>query len=272
MRHRFERRSATWSASTEGAPERRDPDQEEAVADFDQSHWELPVPPPPDAEGQFTSTDLLNWWFQGAGPGKDWDDYFERSEAGEAPAPRRGHGGAPREARRGRAAGERDVRHAPPGATARDARASLGHLLPEPEVQLADEHAQAAVDCLYGFIHAFGRREVEAAMEHVSEEYHAMEGDTEIDRLGFRQHLEAIIDRLRSVELVVSLAEAPEPLLHEVGVLIDAWIQIDSYGADGARACWLEHRVAVLHEERDGRWRMRALGKVDVEPRHGRDA
>ena len=54
-----------------------------------QSHWELPVLPPPDPQGRLSSTDLLGWWFRAPqnGRGNPWDAYFSSGGEEEA-APR----------------------------------------------------------------------------------------------------------------------------------------------------------------------------------------
>src|SRR5690242_7675030 len=110
--------------------------------DAAQSHWELPVLPPPDPEGRLSSTDLLSWWFRAPKGGlRGWDEYFD--PAGEE---------EPREARRSRPRLEpergADPQLDPAFPWAKDAGLSISTLFPEPEEQLADEHAQAAVDCL----------------------------------------------------------------------------------------------------------------------------
>jgi hypothetical protein len=224
-----------------------------------ESHWELPVLPPPDPDGRLSSTDLLTWWFRArardgsGGAAADWDQYFARDGRDE------NDDAGPPPARRPRGAPLRDA----------DDDVQIESLFPEPEAQLAEEHAQAAVDCLYEFIHAFGRRDVDAAMKLISDGYHAIEWDQEVDYLKFRQHLEAGLDALRDAEIEVSLTEAPEPVRHPHGILIDAQIQIDQIeqidharGAD-ARTSMVERRVAVIGQEPDGEWRIRGFGLVD---------
>jgi len=217
-----------------------------------ESHWELPILPPPDPEGRLSSTDLLGWWFRGPGKKRGgWDEYFSRPDEALKPDPLEDGGASPEE------------NGPPPFPEANDAGLALSSLFPELEEQLADEHAQAAVDCLYEFIHAFGRRDVAAAMERISEDYHTLEDDEEIDRLRFRHGLEVGLEGLKQSEISVSLALAPEPLPHPAGVLIDAHVQIETYRPEGdLRECLVERRIAVLAREADGEWRIRSFGKV----------
>jgi hypothetical protein len=227
-----------------------------------ESHWELPILPPPDPEGRLSSTDLLGWWFRGRGRGPraqgrgGWDDYFASEEDGapeEVPEP---EVGPP-------ASREDEGGDLPPFPEARDAGLAVSSLFPDLEEQLADEHAQAAVDCLYELIHAFGRRDVDAAMQWISEAYHALEDDQEIDRLTFRHGLEAGLEGLKKAEISVSLAQAPEPLSHPEGILIDAQVQIEVFHPeDDSRDSLVERRIAVLVREADNQWRIRSFGKV----------
>src|SRR5437762_1009673 len=219
-----------------------------------ESHWELPILPPPDPEGRLSSTDLLGWWFRGRGGkkrGGGWDAYFAPEDGAAEPEPE-----APQEE-------DEEDDGPPPFPEARDAGLAVSSLLPELEEQLADEHAQAAVDCLYEFIHAYGRRDVYAAMQWISEAYHAMEDDLEIDRLTFRHGLEAGLEGLKRAEISVSLAQAPEPLSHPEGILVDTHVQIEIYKPeDDSRDCLVERRIAVLVREADNQWRIRSFGKV----------
>lgn len=219
-----------------------------------ESHWELPILPPPDPEGRLSSTDLLGWWFRGRGGKRrsgGWDEYFAPED------------GAPADAPEPEVPQEDGGDEPPPFPEARDAGLALSSLFPDLEEQLADEHAQAAVDCLYEFIHAFGRRDVDAAMQWISEAYHALEEDLEIDRLAFRHGLEAGLEGLKRAEISVSLAQAPEPLSHPEGILIDAHVQIEVFRPeDDSRDSLVERRIAVLIREADNQWRIRSFGKV----------
>jgi len=219
-----------------------------------QSHWELPVLPPPDAGGQLSSTDLLSWWFRAPKTGGNpWDAFLSGGDDAEVPAR---PVGAPREAG---GAGEPSLTQ--PEAEPWDAILSSGF---DAEAHLADEHAQGAVDCLYDFLHAFGRLDVEDAMRHVADDYHALEDDDEVDRLKFRHRIESVVDASRGWELSVSLCEAPEPLSHPHGVLIACDIQIDAYHPQTRdTTSRVEKRVAVLRQDAEGDWKISALALVD---------
>ena len=238
----------------------RDLLQESGGESEEQSHWELPVLPPPDPDGRLSSTDLLTWWFRGGRPGRGhWDDYF-RLVDGAKPAPDDSGALA---LKTSRATAGRSSSAAP--AAARDGWPPIAGLFPEPEEQLAEEHAQAAVDCLYDFIHALGRRDVDGAMAMVAEDYHAMELGQEVDHLKLRHGLESYLDSLRRCELDVSLAEAPEPLSHPYGILISVCIQFDAHDPrDGSKSGRVERRVAVLKCNDRGAWKIHALSRVDA--------
>ena len=100
--------------------------------------------------------------------------------------------------------------------------------------EMANEHADAAVACLYDFVHAIGRRDPEGAMACVADDFHVYEDDREIDRLALRHQIEALLDSLRDWELEISLAEVPEPLHHPGGILIYCEIQVDAFQRDSS--------------------------------------
>lgn len=222
------------------------------------SHWDVPVLPPPDPEGRVSSTDLLSWWFRGPRRGQSgkarsdgWDAYF-----GKTAQPEPSESGPPLP---WAAAQE------PAETTASDSWAPMTGLFPEPEEQLAEEHAQGAIDCLYDFLHALGRRDTAAAMEQVADDYHVMEGDREVDKLGFRQGLELYIDSLRDSDLDVSLAEAPEALNHPYGILTSVCIQFDAQSRrDGSKTGRVDHRVVLLRQDDAGAWKIHALSPVNA--------
>lgn len=137
--------------------------------------------------------------------------------------------------------------------------ASLGSpgFLEEP---LDDATSFAAAECLYAFVHALGRRDVEAALESVAEDYHAIADDRAMDREGLRHRLEALLDERSGGELEVSLAEPAEPLPFVDGlVLILATVQVDHRPAAGRPAAALLEWVAVLEETAAG-FRICGLG------------
>jgi len=133
----------------------------------------------------------------------------------------------------------------------------------DPADNLADDQADAAVTCLYDFLHALGRRDVEAALSHVAEDYHTLEEDREVDRLGLRQQVESLLDSLRGWELAVSLAEAPEALAHPYGILIYTEIQIDAHHPlENLRRSLVDRRLALLRHQGDQGWAIAALSRV----------
>lgn len=212
------------------------------------SHWELPVLPPPDAEGHLSSTDLLNWWFRSPqNRGRAWDDFFR---------PRHGQPAVENTPRNGEPAEERSV--------ADDPWFELDMSLPAPEEHLADEHAQGAVDCLYDFLHSVGERDLGAAAELIDDGYHTIEEGEEVDKAAFVNGLAAQLDELRHSDFDVSLAVAPEPIHHPYGVLIHAIIQFDAETHKRhTRSGRVERRVTVLRQNDAGAWRIVSMAKVD---------
>ncbi len=221
----------------------------------------LPTPfvPPLPPDSQLSATDLLTWWFQPATTTFDpWDEFFEqfpsapKSQAAKQPS-------VPP------SASELDI---PPELALRQPQTlnpwtDFRALFSEPEEELIDEHAEAAVECLYDFVHAIGRRDVDAAMQFVAQDYHVLEADNEIDRLALRHQIEALLDSLRGWEFNISLATIPEPVLHPNGILIYAEIQVDAHRADDdLRRCINLRRVAVLERQRNHVWLISALSPI----------
>jgi hypothetical protein len=208
------------------------------------SHWELPILPPPDPEGQLSSTDLLNWWFRaphGRAGLPDPNEPVTSAAGGET---------ALADARRARVAHD-------PG---QELWSEISVVLPEPEEHLAEEHAQAAVDCLYDFLHAVGRRDIDAASDLVHDQYHVIENGEEVDKPKFVNSLAFHFDALRTWDFDVSLAVAPEPVNHPIGVLIHALVQFDAVNlADGSKDGRVEERLAILREDESGAWKIAAL-------------
>jgi hypothetical protein len=216
------------------------------TADNAPSHWELPVLPPPDPEGRLSSTDLLSWWFRAPqNRAASLHEYLRSAEKVSVDSHSRTAIQSPQ--------------------PAADSWADLSAVFPEPEEQLAEEHAQAAVDCLYEFLHAVGRSDVESAMALVDDDYHTIQDDVEIDKLKFRTLLEAHLDSLRGWDFEVSLAVAPEPVMHPYAVLISARMQFDAQNRrTGAKKGDIEHRVAVLQQDTSGGWKIRGFAEVDA--------
>jgi hypothetical protein len=209
------------------------------------SHWELPILPPPNADGELSSTDLLNWWFRTPQRRADWNETQEPRGGNGSPAP----AGA-----RGRAADP----------LLEDGWSQISLLMPEPEEHLAEEHAQAAVDCLYDFLHSVGQRDLAAAAALIHDDYHTIEKGVEIDKPAFMNFLTAQLDTLRNWDFDVSLAVAPEPVNHPNGVLIHAKVQFDAvHLVNGTKDGHVEERVAVLREDDAGVWKIAALPRIE---------
>jgi hypothetical protein len=203
----------------------------------------LAAPQAPEAWLE-SSTDVLTPWYPAAAASEPWgglappgalrpaawDAYFGDTPAGAAVTP------ALSEAR------------------ARSATAD----------RLEADTAEAALEALRGFVHALGRGDVEAALAHVSADYHTLEGDISVERDGLRQQLERLLDGRRGPDLHATLAGIPEPIPHALGVLVRVALQVDWRGADGLPQGLVLHRVAVLRREGERLFRLLAL--ADVQP------
>jgi|SRR6185436_2245184 len=133
-----------------------------------------------------------------------------------------------------------------------------------PEGHLRAEDALAVADCLYDFLHALGRFDVEAAMACVADDFHELKADRELDRQGFRHWIEELLDGLRGREIDVSPAEVPRPVAYGRLVLCETTLQVDLAGTSQAVPSSLLFRL-LLAFERDGRgaWRILASGHLD---------
>jgi ketosteroid isomerase-like protein len=213
------------------------------------SHWELPILPPPDADGQLSSTDLLNWWFRAPqSRAGDWEKPGNWEKAAEPSGDR-----APRPPAEW--SGE-----TPAG---RDAWTDLSMVFPEPEEHLAEEHAQSAVDCMYDFLHAIGERDVDAAALLIDDDYHTVDEGEEVDKAKLKNLLASQLDTLRTWDFSVSLAVAPEPVSHPYGVLIHIVVQFDAvHRTDGTKDGHVERRVAIVRQDAAGAWKIAALPRV----------
>jgi len=142
------------------------------------------------------------------------------------------------------------------------ARAVVG---PVPSGEIWDaEAADAAVDCLFRFVHALERYDIAEAMECVALDYHVFHQQHEIDRDGLRLALEASLDRWRGDELRLSLNETPDPVFHPQGILIQTVVQVDYRDPGSGRpATELISRVVVLRQSSGNAWQIRALAIVE---------
>lgn len=197
-----------------------------------------PLVAAPEVERRLSATDLISWWFQPAATALDpWEEFFSAAPNGHDRT-----GGA--------------------GANGADGPwTELQALVPDPDAELADEQAEAAVQCLYEFVHAIGRRDVDRALELVADDFHHMEGDREIDRLGLRQQIESLLGGFDGWQVETSLVTIPEAIPYPSGVAILAEIAVDGFRPDDDEA-WrsiIQRRVAVLERTPDRDWLITAL-------------
>ncbi|MDQ4076371.1 MAG: hypothetical protein M3220_09005, partial [Chloroflexota bacterium] len=194
------------------------------------------VPPLPPATKRLSATDLLTGWFQPtASVTHSWDDYFGQPSMAQdaAPAASNPTDGVDLSALLQLLAGQEvptPPAYSPVGVAAPYAPGApqspadspylwidLWDFMDQSAADVADDEAEAAVTCLYDFVHALGRRDVEAAMECVAPHYHVFENEQETDRLGLRHQMESMLDSLRDWELEASLLEVPHPVAHSNG-------------------------------------------------------
>lgn len=238
----------------------------------------LVMPPLPVATKRLSATDLLTGWFQPESAATNpWDDYFEDSFAAGGAAGSAGGGAATGASElalllqllSGAGASTPAAQSAPsrPQASPADSPylwIDLWDFMDQSPADVADDEAEAAVTCLYDFIHALGRRDVEAAMACVSPHYHVFENEQETDCLGLRHQMEGMLDSLRDWVLDVSLLEVPTPIAHPNGILIDANIQIHAtHIEENLRRLITYHRMAVLEQQSYYEWKITALSPIE---------
>jgi ketosteroid isomerase-like protein len=203
-------------------------------------------------DGRTSATDLLSWWFRPpSGEESSWNRYFGDSQglSSRAIAVPGGTAVKTETAREGQ---ELDV----------NLRAVVRAWVDWPEEDLSNEDAEAAIEAFYGFIHAFGRKDIPTAMQYVAEDYHVLEDDREVDCHDLSSRLEALLESLHGFEFDVSLTMAPEPLRHPYGIVIYAEIQIDARRPqDGVKRNIVERRLILLREQADSAWKISAFSK-----------
>jgi ketosteroid isomerase-like protein len=206
----------------------------------------LPALPPIDPGSRLSATDLLSSWFRPpSGHPDPWQNFFHKYESPAQVTPPSSQ-----------PAGPAAMSVAAPRAVARA-------LFPEPEDELSSETADAAVEVLYEFLHAFGRRDVERAMQFVAADYHTFADDREINRDDLRNYLEALLESFRGWEFEVSLSMAPEPIEHPYGIIVYAEIQIDAVHSESkAKRNVVERRLVLLQAQEDSEWRLASLSPV----------
>jgi hypothetical protein len=246
------------------------------VSDEQLAPWQAARPLRPVFEGRLSATDQLSWWFRPANAGDDfgdsWDSYFSEEPANGADL-----GAAPKEndwlpGVSGHAATVpfrdpvlRDLVLSDPvrRASPTTARARLRSLLAEPEEELLDSDAEAVVSCLYDFVHAIGRDDLDGAMSCVAPGYHALEDDREVDHDGLTRRVKALLDSLHGWEKEVFLVEVPQPVLHPAAILVHVEMQINArHRVTQERRTILDRRIAVFERQPNRTWRIAALSPV----------
>ena len=96
-----------------------------------------------------------------------------------------------------------------------------------PDEPWVTDAAERVVDCLYRFLHALERRDLDAVMACVARDYHAIENDVEVTRDGLQRRIEALFDQWAAGGVGVTLTEIPDPVFHTAGVLVRVTIQVD---------------------------------------------
>ena len=124
--------------------------------------------------------------------------------------------------------------------------------------------AAAAVECLFGFVHAIERTDIKQAMLFVAEDYHAFERDIDFDRDALRLWLERMVDEWRGPELRINLTEIPDPIFHPLGVLIHVTLQVDYRNKfRDALETLLFGYIVVLDAEPRKEWLIRSLCRIN---------
>jgi ketosteroid isomerase-like protein len=223
--------------------------------------WEESHFPGPLTGGRISATDRLSWWFRPHSEGRDpWENFFSWPQDNIPPNPiGNTFSSADRPAFNSIAMSDPGVNHA----TSLGSRAGLRLILTEPEEEIIEHDSQAVVTCLYRFIHAVGRGELDQAMECIDEDYHTLDKDVEIDKLGLSHQLKSLLDSLIGWGYVISLVEIPRPILHPDGILVYAEILIDATKPeDGSKRTILEKRIAVFNQQSNGDWLIISLSPV----------
>lgn len=117
------------------------------------------------------------------------------------------------------------------------------------------ESAEMIVDCLYRFLHAIERGDIEAIRECIAPDYHSLEKDLEGGREELVFGLERSIDGWRGEHFRVSLTEIPDVIFHPMGALIRVTVQVDFWSRPHARMLTeLFGRLLWFRAQGDGRW------------------
>jgi hypothetical protein len=217
-------------------------------ADGERTPWRAARPQRPVFDGRISATDQLSWWFRPATASeRPWDSFFA-GDPGDVP-PDDAEWVAPALADAGRE---------PPSQ-----RMSLRLLLAEPEEELLEADADSVVTCLYDFVHAIGRSDLDAAMACVAPDFHSLEDDREIDRDALAARIKSLLDSLQGWEAEVALVEIPQPVLHPAAIMVYTELQIDARRpATGERRTILDRRIALFAQQRERNWRIVGMSPV----------
>jgi hypothetical protein len=229
--------------------------------------WHAAAPLRSVFDGRLSATDQLSWWFRPANGGDDpWDSYFaDDMDGADYPfeaslSPDAWHNPWDRDQRNHAPDRGRPLQTVSEPPSPRD---SLKSLLLEPEPDLPDDDAECVVTCLYDFVHAVGRDDLDGAMSCVATDYHAIEDDHEVDRDGLAQRLKALLDSLHGWDKDTFLVEIPQPVLHPVAILVHVEMQINAVNHATRERRTLHHRrVAIFERQRDRSWRIAALSPI----------
>lgn len=219
--------------------------------------------PDDDAFDLLSSTDLLAVWLpeldtSGAPHGGAWNDYFDGPAVGVSNGAPVAWGADSAQAEQARpAVGPRDLSPVAP------IRCPA-----EIEPDLSDDIADAATECLYDFVHALGRFDIEGAMDCIDDDFGTIiDAEREMDKRSLRLELERLLDRWSDGPLTVGLNELPEAIDHPMGVLIHCTVQFDGRDADDQpRPTGLFERVVWLRRSADDRFRIQALAPFEETP------
>jgi hypothetical protein len=227
-------------------------DQPRTGAGGESAWYEAPVAPAAFG-ANLSATDLLSWWFRPPSRKRrdGWDAYF----------------GEPSKAATSGAAVSAETQHdTPPSMDSQIVSDAVWRaLVPETETPLTAEDADSATEVLYAFLHAFGRKDVDTALKWISDDYHVMEDEQEIDRHALRCRLESLLESFYGWEIEVSLGTPSEPLVHPYGILIYAEIQIDGRKpGEMAMRSQVERRLALLQRAGESGWKIAALSQPRV--------
>jgi hypothetical protein len=97
----------------------------------------------------------------------------------------------------------------------------------------------------------------------IADDYHSLEGDVGVDAPALRARIEQLLDSLDGWTMEVSLSTIPEPVLHPLGVIICAEIQVDAeHPVSRERRTIVDRRVALLEKQADQAWAISSLSPM----------